>query len=194
MKRTNWSIIRQSRSPQNNITTPDLAVINSQIKKKPFLSITNYLVSLLVEKKLYEELFPKWPVEPHLTINFWHLGHECQNFYTSLLARPDHALSRTCSLSLSLSIRQYKRGLTNYNSGHMKMESNRLPEWLGLSTIWIYMYCTLIYKTTSHGNHNIKWHVWYTGKAIISDVNVKCKIPLLVNLKVWKILKWSFME
>lgn len=192
MKRTNWSIIRQSRSPQNNITTPDLAVINSQIKKKPFLSITNYLVSLLVEKKLYEELFPKWPVEPHLTINYWHLGHECQNFYTSLLARPDHALSRTCSLSLS--IRQYKRGLTNYNSGHMKMESNRLPEWLGLSTIWIYMYCTLIYKTTSHGNHNIKWHVWYTGKAIISDVNVKCKIPLLVNLKVWKILKWSFME
>lgn len=98
------------------------------------------------------------------------------------------------SLSLSLYIRQYKRGLTNYNSGHMKMESNRLPEWLGLSTIWIYMYCTLIYKTTSHGNHNIKWHVWYTGKAIISDVNVKCKIPLLVNLKVWKILKWSFME
>lgn len=90
----------------------------------------------------------------------------------------------------------YKRGLTTYtyNSGHMKMESNRLPEWLGLSTIWICMYCTLIYKTTSYGNHNIKWHVWYTGKAIISDVNVKCKIPVLVNLKVWKILKWSFME
>lgn len=193
MKRTNWSIIRQSRSPQNNITTPDLAVINSQIKKKPFLSITNYLVSLLVEKKLYEELFPKWPVEPHLTINYWHLGHECQNFYTSLLARPDHALS----ISLLTVYRQwYKRGLTTYtyNSGHMKMESNRLPEWLGLSTIWICMYCTLIYKTTSHGNHNIKWHVWYKGKAIISDVNVKCKIPLLVNLKVWKILKWSFME
>lgn len=148
---------------------------------------------LVVEKKLYEELFPKWPVEPHLTINYWHLGHECQNFYTSLLARPDHALS----ISLLTMYRQwYKRGLTTYtyNSGHMKMESNRLPEWLGLSTIWICMYCTLIYKTTSYGNHNIKWHVWYTGKAIISDVNVKCKIPVLVNFKVWKILKRSFME
>lgn len=113
---------------------------------------------LVVEKKLYEELFPKWPVEPHLTINYWHLGHECQNFYTSLLARPDHALS----ISLLTMYRQwYKRGLTTYtyNSGHMKMESNRLPEWLGLSTIWICMYCTLIYKTTSYGNHNIKWHV-----------------------------------
>lgn len=101
------------------------------------------------------------------------------------------------SISLLTMYRQwYKRGLTTYmyNSGHMKMESNRLPEWLGLSTIWIYMYCTLIYKTTSYGNHNIKWHVWYTGKAIISDVNVKCKIPVLVNLKVWKILKRSFME
>lgn len=123
----------------------------------------------------------------------WHLGHECQNFYTSLLARPDHALSTSL---LTVYRQWYKRGLTTYtyNSGHMKMESNRLPEWLGLSTIWICMYCTLIYKTTSYGNHNIKWHVWYTGKAIISDVNVKCKIPVLVNLKVWKILKWSFME
>lgn len=60
------------------------------------------------------------------------------------------------SISLLTMYRQwYKRGLTTYmyNSGHMKMESNRLPEWLGLSTIWICMYCTLIYKTTSYGNH-----------------------------------------
>lgn len=36
--------------------------------------------------------------------------------------------------------------------------------------------------------------MWYIGKVIIFDVNVKCKILVLVNLKVWKILKWSFME
>lgn len=81
-----------------------------------------------------------------------------------------------------------------YNSGYMKMESNRLFEWFGLFIIWICMYCILIYKIILYGNYNIKWYVWYIGKVIIFDVNVKCKILFLVNLKVWKILKWSFME
>lgn len=57
-----------------------------------------------------------------------------------------------------------------YNSGYMKMESNRLFEWFGLFIIWICMYCILIYKIILYGNYNIKWYVWYIGKVIIFDV------------------------